>query len=278
MLIPSLKRIIQVACGADHVLACDDKGHLYAWGNGQQSQLGRRVIERTKTQSLVPAGVSIPRKKVAAVGCGSYHSFAIDKDGELWSWGLNSFGETGIPLKKDEEAGSIVPLPQKIPSLDGKKIKSVQGGSHHTVGVSADGECLVWGRVDVGQCGIDVSSLPEEDVIKDDRGNTRILSVPTTVPSKFGSLLYLPPRLLTNRSDIKTAAATAGSDHSIAVTTDGKAYSWGFNATFQTGQGGDDDDPDDIMLATVIDNTALRDAKVNWAGAGGQYSIVTAIA
>lgn len=94
----------------------------------------------------------------------------------------------------------------------------------------------------------------------------------------YNHLAHVPYQLLTNDSDLKAAAATAGSDHSIAVTTDGKAYSWGFNATYQTGQGGEDDDPDDIMLATVIDNTALRDAKVNWAGAGGQYSIITAVA
>ncbi|KAI9654827.1 MAG: hypothetical protein M1821_005821 [Bathelium mastoideum] len=259
VLLPSLTRITQIACGADHALACDDRGHLYAWGNGQQCQLGRRVIERTKTQSLLPAGVSIPRRKVAAVGCGSFHSFAIDKSGQLWGWGLNSFGETGIPLEEDEEAGSMVALPHMIESLEGKKIKTVQGGSHHSVGVSEDGECLVWGRVDVGQCGIDVSSLPDEDVVKDHRGQTRILSIPKAVPN------------------IKVATATAGSDHTIAVTTDGKAYSWGFNATYQTGQGGDDDDPDDIMLATMIDNTALREANVNWAGAGGQFSIITAI-
>lgn len=66
--------------------------------------------------------------------------------------------------------------------------------------------------------------------------------------------------------------AAAGSDHTIAITTDGKAYSWGFNATFQLGQGVDDD----IEIATLIDNTALRNAKANWAGAGGQYSIITA--
>ena len=77
---------------------------------------------------------------------------------------------------------------------------------------------------------------------------------------------------------MKATMAAAGSDHTIAVTTDGKAYSWGFNATFQLGQGGNDDDPEDIEIATLIDNTALRNAKVNWAGAGGQYSIITALA
>lgn len=29
-------------------------------------------------------------------------------------------------------------------------------------------------------------------------------------------------------------------------------------------------------MATLIDNTAVRGKKLNWAGAGGQYSILTA--
>ena len=89
-------------------------------------------------------------------------------------------------------------------------------------------------------------------------------------------------------SAINAVTAAAGSDHTIAITKDGKAYSWGFNETYQTGQGkgysteqdtdqGDgSNSPTDILLATIVDNTALRNMKVNWAGAGGQYSIITA--
>lgn len=68
--------------------------------------------------------------------------------------------------------------------------------------------------------------------------------------------------------------ATAESDHSIAITTDGQAYSWGFSVNYQTGQGTDED----IEEATLIDNTAIRGKQMNWAGAGGQYSILTGVA
>ena len=49
-------------------------------------------------------------------------------------------------------------------------------------------------------------------------------------------------------------------------------YSWGFSANYQTGQG----TGDDIETPKVLDNTAVRDRQIVWAGAGGQYSMVAA--
>ena len=65
-------------------------------------------------------------------------------------------------------------------------------------------------------------------------------------------------------------SVAAGTDNSFALTKDGKVYSWGFSANYQTGQG----TSDDIETPTVIDNTAVRDRKLVYAGAGGQFSIL----
>ena len=48
VLLPTLKHITRMACGADHALALDKSGRIHAWGNGQQCQLGRRVVVDTK--------------------------------------------------------------------------------------------------------------------------------------------------------------------------------------------------------------------------------------
>lgn len=72
--------------------------------------------------------------------------------------------------------------------------------------------------------------------------------------------------------DGKAAMAAAGHDHGIAITEAGRAFSWGFSANYQTGQGHDDD----VEVATLIDNSATRERKLVWAGAGGQFSVVAA--
>ena len=64
----------------------------------------------------------------------------------------------------------------------------------------------------------------------------------------------------------------AGTDTSFAIDEAGKAYSWGFSANYQTGQG----TGDDVEAPKVLDNTAVKDRKIVWAGAGGQYSIIAA--
>lgn len=65
---------------------------------------------------------------------------------------------------------------------------------------------------------------------------------------------------------------TTSSDHNIVVTEEGQAYSWGFSSNYQTGQGTDDE----IVEATLIANTAVKNTKLNGCTTGGQFSILTA--
>lgn len=255
-LIPSLKKITQLATGANHVLALASNGQVWAWGSGQQNQLGRRVLERFIAQALVPTKVGVPAA-MELVGCGSYHSFAVHKNGDVYAWGLNSFGETGIAQDLEEGGESDVHGATIVEALRGHgKIICIEGGAHHTVAVTDKGELLGWGRLDGSQLGLDVKSLPEDDLVFDSNGTPRILKTPTLIPG------------------INAVYCAAGSDHAMAIAKDGKAYSWGFSTTYQTGLGTDDD----VSIATHIDNTAVRGKKLVWAGCGGQFSVLAGLA
>ncbi|KAH6690477.1 GDP/GTP exchange factor [Plectosphaerella plurivora] len=247
-----LKNIKALAAGSNHILALDAKGNILAWGCGQQNQLGRRIIERNKMSSLTPQGMALATKKIAKIACGQYHSFAVDTDGKVWTWGLNNFGETGIREGAGED-GAVILRPLLVEALDDYKITDIAGGQHHSLACSEDGKLLTWGRFDGFQVGLAESDVNKDDLIRDEHDKARILAVPTVVPT------------VQNVSHV-----SAGTDNSFAVTTDGKAYSWGFSANYQTGQGTDDD----IEAPTLIDNTAVRGKKLVWAGAGGQYSVL----
>ncbi|PLN81184.1 RCC1/BLIP-II [Aspergillus taichungensis] len=250
-LVPSLRKIKHLTCGDNHVLALNDKGAVFSWGSGQQNQLGRRIIERNKLNGLQPREFGLP-KNIVHIGCGAFHSFAVHHSGKVYAWGLNSFGETGIRDGAGENEAAIV-HPTLVHSLTGKGVVQICGGAHHSLAITRKGQCLVWGRLDGYQIGLKIDAIPNESVIKDERGRPRILVVPTPLP------------------EIKANVVTAGSDHSITIDTSGRPWSWGFSATYQTGQG----TQDDIEVATLIENTAVRGKKLNWAGAGGQFSVFT---
>lgn len=258
-LVTGLKKIKKLVSGGNHVLALSSTGQVYAWGSGEKNQLGRRIVERTKQNGLIPREFGLP-KGITDIGAGSYHNFALhEKTGKVYAWGLNNFGQTGIPEGVGEDE-AVVLHPSVIQSLSAKgdtKVTNIDGGEHHSIAVQADGACLTWGRLDGYQAGMKVDTLPSSDTIKDERGNVRILKHPTFVPA-IGDATY----------------GCAGSRHTIAVARDGKAYSWGTNNTYQCGQGNDDD----VEVATHIDNTAVRGKQLNWAGASAQFSALTALA
>jgi regulator of chromosome condensation len=247
--IPQLKNIKTIECGSNHVIALDHKGNCFSWGCGEQMQLGYRVVMRGRKHALLPKEFGV--HKAESIACGSYHSYAILKDGKVKAWGLNAFGETGYPEGAGEAESCIQVKP--IDALTELKVVKLSSGEHHGVAITEDGKLYAWGRTDAGQCGIDMTKLPEDDVILDQHGVPRLLKKPTEVPGI---------------TDV--AFVSAASDTTIAITKDGKAYSFGFSANYQTGQGTEDD----IMSATLIDNTAVREKKLTFAGVGGQFGVL----
>lgn len=249
MLIPELQNIVDMACGTNHVLALDIKGKLYVWGTGEQNQLGRRVIQRTSRLALKPTEIGLKGRKIMTIGSGDYNSFAIDNKGNVLSWGLNSFGQTGIP--KEGENVDVVGSPTLVKSLNGIKLKQITSGSHHTIACTENGQVLVWGRVENSEGGMDLSQMSDEVVYREN-GRARYLKKPTVVP------------------DIEGACVATANDTNLVITTQGTAYSWGFSENYQTGQG----TGEDVKMATLIDNTAVRGKKLIWGGVGGQFGML----
>ncbi|KAI0888262.1 RCC1/BLIP-II [Annulohypoxylon maeteangense] len=259
IIIPGLKNISRLACGSNHVLALDLTGKVFTWGSGGQFQLGRKPLSRLGGASAglspQPCGKFSKKHRAVKVGAGSYHSFYIDESDQVWAWGLNNYAQTGLNDNTGEDDAMVL-QPQIVKSLEDQKVSQIAGGEHHSVACTADGKLLTWGRVDGHQVGQPSSIYNEDNALFDGTGKPRILLTPTLIDG------------------IKTTYVAAGTDTSFAIDEAGKVYSWGFSANYQTGQG----TIDDIEVPTLIDNTAIRDRKIIWAGAGGQFSMVAAAA
>lgn len=251
----SLKNIVQLAAGKDHVLALDTKGIVYAWGNGQQFQLGRRILERHRLAALEPQQFGL--YDIKYISSGDFHCFAIDRDDNVYTWGLNQFGQCGITDENGElEDGSLIVKPTLIPKLKDLKIIEIAGGEHHTLALSSNGDVYSWGRYDMKEIGIPADKLPDS-TYKDQHGKPRSVPEPTRIE-------------FANNEQVKMKTIAAGSHHSFAVTVDGMVYSWGFGDTYAPGLGPIDGD---VEKPTRIVNTATKEMDIQIIGAGGQFSV-----
>ena len=226
-------------------------------------------MESYRTVALTPSLVRIPRAKtksqITAISAGQFHSFALTATGEVYAWGLNNFAQTGIAPKPAGDDGEqdprslIVPKPKLVESLSAYAgseygaVTALAGGNHHSLALTSNGHVMSWGRCDASQAGVPLSSLPKESLVFDDRGKARILARPTPIPD-LGNVAFI----------------ATGIDNSIAITEDGKAYSWGFSANYRTGLGTEEP----VEEPTLVENSAVKEKRLTWAGCGGQFSVL----
>jgi regulator of chromosome condensation len=105
------------------------------------------------------------------------------------------------------EGHAFIKKPIVVENLRPYKIREIKGGSYYSIACTEDGKLLIWGRCDDSQAGIKLEDLRLDDLIFDSRGNSQILLKPIIIP------------------DIQAVFVAAAIDNSIAIITEGKAYS-----------------------------------------------------
>lgn len=250
--------IADIAAGTDHCLALTKDGRVFVWGNGQQFQLGRRIMERHLINGLRPEALNL--KHIKLIGTGSYHSFAVSEDNTLYVWGLNNFQQCGLAVEDDNEpAANVITKPTIVAGLEGKgNIVAVQGGEHHSLVLMEDGSVYAFGRADSNQLGLPTDLIDKNQTREEGSEVSafkRAVGIPTRIPS------------LNNVVQIAT-----GTNHSVATTSSGKAYTWGFGECYALGNGSSDDEP----IPTELTGQKLEGHKVIRVSAGAQHSMVLA--
>ncbi|WP_177204667.1 RCC1 domain-containing protein [Hymenobacter arizonensis] len=194
-----ITRWTQVATGTSHTLAVATDGRLYAWGSNAVGQLGDGSNEshaRPVAVALPSAFANTSWKQVAA---GTSHSLALTADGRLLAWGHNAGGQLGTSSHRTLNQPMEVLLPM---SAGNTTWAYVTAGSSHTLALTADGRLYAWGNNDFGQLGI---------------GSTTSTPVPVAVGPARGA------------APLRWAHVSAGRSHSLAVTKEGRIYTWGSN-------------------------------------------------
>ena len=111
-----INNITQISLGGTHTLALDTEGHVWSWGYNGYGELGNGTTTSSTEKVLVksPDGEGV-LENIVAISAGNYHSIALDKDGNVYTWGYNGYGQLGLgnttntvlPVKVDDLEGII---------------------------------------------------------------------------------------------------------------------------------------------------------------------------
>src|SRR6266550_1146486 len=187
-----------IAAGGKFGLALRTDGTVLAWGDNQFGELGNGATSAPVVTPTVIPGLS----NVVAVAAGALTAMALKNDGTVLAWGYNQDGEVGIGTFTPS-----VPTPTQVPGLSAVTAISVGGGDLGAL--KADGTVWEWGDNTLGQLGTGSTA----------RNNCCVAS----------------PQQAVGVSGV--TAFALGSDHTVAVRSDGSVLTWGRNADGELGNG-----------------------------------------
>jgi alpha-tubulin suppressor-like RCC1 family protein len=191
-------------------------GQAYCWGQNTYGQLGMR--RRTLAPEVAPGAVgpvAVPGGLVfASLSVGGWHVCGLTSGGETYCWGLALQRQVGFPapsaiqtceMTDDQSGWPCVPVPTRVTGVPA--FRALYAGGLHTCALTPTGRAYCWGSDRYGQVG-------------DGGGATSHALAPTPVAG-----------------DLSFASLSGGWRHMCGITTEGKAYCWGYNYHGQLGDG-----------------------------------------
>lgn len=218
------RRFGAVAAGWSHSCALDDAGGSHCWGWNASGELGHRSTDAQAgaaptlsmaTPPAIPiASVPFPVvggpmfERIAAAESDAPRTCGLAPGGDAWCWGAGYWGEHGH--------GAIGLAREPVRVGADRPFRAIDVGGRHTCAVAADGSAWCWGSNERGQLGAP-SGLPGGCGVGE---ASACASEPVRVEAE-GHFVTIE----------------AGSDHTCALTREGRAWCWGANEMGQLGVG-----------------------------------------
>jgi alpha-tubulin suppressor-like RCC1 family protein len=219
---PPGKIVKKIAAGGEFSLALFDDGTVYAWGHNENRQLGNKnitiAISMTPEQVLLPDGTT--PSKMTTISAGGSHSLAIAEDGTVWAWGNSVFGQLGDGVMPtfNAQGNQTAPLIYgAVQVLNVTGATAISAGLDHSLAIDGSKNVWAWGYNVYGQLG-QLGS-----------GQTQLHS--------FSPLPAFPTPMQVTALGSNVDFILAVGNHSIARTSDGKYWTWGWDAYGQLGDG-----------------------------------------
>ena len=187
----------QINAGENCSVALDENGDIWTWGSMQDGALGNGKSSNEKV--LMPTKITTS-KKFEKIGIKDKTGWAFDKDGEMWLWGANAFGQIG------NNNNNAIKVPTKI-SYE-TKIKERKISSFFSIAIDEEGDIWTCGDNAYGELGLGYALNKQ----------TVLTFTKVTATSKFEKIAI-------------------SSYSAFAIDNEGNIWSWGKNSSGELGNG-----------------------------------------
>ncbi|MBK8475468.1 MAG: hypothetical protein IPL39_03940 [Opitutaceae bacterium] len=212
-----------------------------AWGDNSRQQIDAGPASNYPSSINAPTG-AIGSQTVAFAMQGDSHSLVLTREGNLFAWGDNTYGQLG---NLSNVASSTPVATLMTGGLAGQQVSTLAVGAYHNVALARGGVVFTWGANDKGQLG---------------RGNFDDVNQPVYV-SDTGTPMGGKP----------IVAVAAGTDHTLALSAEGRVYAWGTNKYGQLGDGSST--PSSNVPVAVVASGVLAGKHIVAIAAGAEHSL-----
>ena len=183
--------VSQVSCGDQYTVVLTSEGTIYTFGESYDGQLGHGITMGDQCRPKRMTGC-LASKKVVFVAAHESHTACITEDENAYTWGAGEDGKLGHGDNKSQSS------PKLVEGLVGKKAKEVACGAAHTIVCTKDGRVYSFGDGTFGQLG---------------HCNNCSQFTPKEIIAPFAEKFIVQ--------------IACGFAHSMALSSDGRLYSWG---------------------------------------------------
>eukprot|EP00941_MAST-03F_sp_MAST-3F-sp1_P005239 g5239.t1 len=200
----SSTKIVNVSCGGKHSLFLSDSGEVYVCGKHHQGRLGLNINDDV----FLPTKLNtLPlHTKVIQISCGDSHSLLLTKNGKVFAFGANYFGQIGSGDRQDRKIPTEI-FPSKYAKQD--CVVALSAGGQHSLFLLLNRST---GKTNVQACG----------------------TVYFCGRAVKGIDSFKPLKVLNLENEF-IVEIDAGGLHSIVRTINNDFYSWGDNTFGQLG-------------------------------------------
>ncbi|OJT07597.1 Protein RCC2 -like protein [Trametes pubescens] len=195
------------------------------FGRNDKSCLGLTdvdAISENEPRRVTAQDLGAPKgTRLVTAGCGKNHTLLVGSEGQLWSAGANQAGQCGHSACPQISTFKLV----NGPKLGGVKEKVVQAAAGITFSVvlTESGKVFAFGSEEKGQ-------------LANGQAGERIVSA-----GKSAFDYETEPILVRGLAERKIVKIACGSQHAIALDSEGRVYGWGYNGYCRLGLGNQQD-------------------------------------